>query len=365
MLTAHGCRLRRERFWQRLGHEFTGDHVRLADPIHLTYLANFHVEPISLNAGFGASLILRRDGHTRLIHDDCQASYAAAAHVDERTVAPWYDGRSPGKGPRQLALVGDVNPAHTGLRIHDRPGDPNACAVVNTLAQMRRQKDADEIAGLNKCMRATEAGHAWARGNVKPGMSELDVYAGVVAACTGTAGRPVIVYGDFAVSPGPSRRGGPPTARVLEPGDMMIIDYSVVLNGYRSDFTNTLVVAGKEPTPEQRRLHDLCVKAMAAGEKELRAGAACKTVRDAVNDVFDRKGMAGHFGHHAGHGLGLTHPEAPFFVEHADETLLADDVVTLEPGLYVDGVGGIRIEHNYHVTAAGYERLSHHEIVLR
>ena len=63
--------------------------------------------------------------------------------------------------------------------------------------------------------------------------------------------------------------------------------------------------------------------------------------------------MAEHFPHHAGHGLGLTHPEAPFFVRHADETLLAGDVVTLEPGLYVAGVGGIRIEHNYLITDDG------------
>ena len=60
--------------------------------------------------------------------------------------------------------------------------------------------------------------------------------------------------------------------------------------------------------------------------------------------------MAEHFPHHAGHGLGLTHPEAPYLVRHADETLLAGDVVTLEPGLYVAGVGGIRIEHNYLIT---------------
>ena len=75
--------------------------------------------------------------------------------------------------------------------------------------------------------------------------------------------------------------------------------------------------------------------------------------------------MAEHFPHHAGHGLGLTHPEAPYLVRHADETLLAGDVVTLEPGLYVAGVGGIRIEHNYLVTDRGDQRLSNHVIALR
>src|SRR5262245_28444358 len=268
MLTAEGCRRRRERFWQRLGRQYEGDHVRLADPLHLLYLANFHIEPISLNAGFGGTLLLRRDGHTRLLHDDRQASYAAAAHVDDRTQVPWYDGQSPGKGPRQLALVGDVNPAHTGLRIHDRPGDPDACVVTGTLAALRRQKDPDEISILRKCMKATEAGHTWARAHIAPGMTEVDVYAGVVGACTAAAGQPVIVYGDFAVSPGKSRRGGPPTARVLGPGDMFILDFSVVIHGYRSDFTNTLVV-GKQPNADQKRLYDLCIQSMAGGEKEL------------------------------------------------------------------------------------------------
>jgi Xaa-Pro aminopeptidase len=228
---------------------------------------------------------------------------------------------------------------------------------------MRRQKDTDELEILKHCMRAGEAGMAWGRANLKPGMTELDVYLGVVAACTKVAGHAVIVYGDFAVSPGPERRGGPATSRVIQPGDMVILDYSVVIHGYRSDFTNTLV-AGGQPRPDQVRLYQLCTRAMAAGEKELRAGAACQTVYDAVRGVFEKEGVADSFPHHAGHGLGLTHPEAPFFVRHSSEQLLAGDVMTLEPGLYVAGVGGIRIEHNYLITATGYERLSNHEIVL-
>ena len=193
-----------------------------------------------------------------------------------------------------------------------------------------------------------------ARANIRPGMTELDVYHGVSGACMKAVGHPVIVYGDFAVSPGPERRGGGPTDRVLEPGDMFILDYSVIIQGYRSDFTNTLVV-GKEPTADQQRLCDLSLQAMAAGERELRAGAACLTVYDAVRGVFDKAGVADAFPHHAGHGIGLTHPEDPYFVRHATQTLLAGDVVTLEPGLYIEGVGGLRIEHNYLVTADGIE----------
>lgn len=364
MLTAEGCRQRRARLWDRLQPWSDGDHLRLADPLHLNYLAGFHVDPISLNAGFGAVLLLRADGHTRLIHDDRLKGPAAQAHVDERTSVPWYDGQSPGRGPRQLALIDAVNPTGSGLRCHDRPGDPSAAAVVQAIAALRRQKDADEIALLLQSVRAAEAGQAWARAHVHAGMTELDVYTGIVAACTKSAGKAVIVYGDFAVCTGPERRGGPATDRVLSPGDMLILDYSVVLDGYRCDFTNTLVV-DRDPTADQQRLYDLCCAAMAAGERELRPGASCQTVYDAVRAVFEKAGVADAFPHHAGHGLGLTHPEAPFFVRHAGETVLEGDVVTLEPGLYVAGLGGIRIEHNYRITAGGYKRLSNHAIVLR
>jgi Xaa-Pro aminopeptidase len=299
-----------------------------------------------------------------LLYDSRMPKSVEQAHVEERRVVTWYDGQSPGRGPRQLAVLEAVNPSGSGLRIHDRLGDPYAPTVVRTLAELRRQKDPDEMALLRRCMQATDAGHAWARANLKPGMTELDVYCGVSAACIQSAGQPVIIYGDFAISPGPERRGGGPTGRVLAAGDMFILDYSVVIGGYRSDFTNTLLV-GQEPTAEQQRLYDLSVAAMTAGEKELRAGAACLAVYQAVRGVFERAGMAEHFPHHAGHGLGLSHPEAPFFVRHANETLLAGDVVTLEPGLYVSGVGGLRIENNYLITAQGYERLSNHTIALK
>ena len=364
MLTAEGCRQRRVRLWQKLNPPPESDYLLLGDPIHLEYLANFHVDPFSLGAGFRGYLLVRRDGVAKLIHDNRLPHSVEVAHVDDRRIVDWYDGQSPARGPRQLALLQGVNPEGRGLRVHDRLGDPYASVLINTLADMRRQKDADEIEVLRQCMRAGEAGHAWARANVRPGMTELDVYCGVNSACMRAVGQHVIVYGDFAVSPGSSRRGGPPTDRTIQPGDMLILDFSVVIAGYRSDFTNTLVV-GKEPTADQRRLYDLSTAAMAAGERDLRAGAECLTVYNAVRSVFDKAGVADHFPHHAGHGLGLTHPEAPYFVRHANETLLAGDVVTLEPGLYIDGVGGLRIEHNYLIRDGGYERLSNHVIALK
>jgi Xaa-Pro dipeptidase len=362
MLTADGCKARRKRLWERLGNAFSGDRLLLGDPLHLMYLANFHVDPFSLGGDYGGLLEMRRDGSTTLWHESRLPQSVKEAYVDERKVVVWYDGKSPAQGPRRLALIKSISP-NGEFRVNDHQGDPTAALVTGAIAEMRRCKDDDELSILKACMKATDAGHAWARANIKAGMTELDVYRGVNSACINSAGQAVIVYGDFAVCPGPERHGGPPTSLVLKNGDMFILDYSVVIAGYRSDFTNTLVVGGN-PTPQQKKMYDACMAAIAAGESKLKANAACLDVYRAVVDGFDKLGVAQYFTHHAGHGIGLSHPEAPFFVRNATEKLIAGDVVTLEPGVYIEGAGGIRIERNYLITSSGFEQMSNHQITL-
>jgi Xaa-Pro aminopeptidase len=356
MLTAEGCKARRQRLLDRLK---PAHPLVLADPIHLRYFANFNVEPVGQFADFGGLLVLRPDGHAALFHDAKTAKSVELAHADERTPVPWYTGQEPGKGPRRTVLrpVLEAN----GGRVHDGLADPLAPQLHEVVTDLRRRKDADEVELLRTCMRATDAGHAWARANVRAGMTELEAYAGVAGACYAALGQFAVVYGDFTVING-AKRGGPPTPHALAKGEAFILDYSVVVQGYRSDFTNTLVVGG-DPSAEQRRLFGLCATAMAAGEGRLKAGATCQSVYDAVRGAFEAAGVADHFPHHAGHGLGLSHPEAPFLVRHSSETLVAGDVVTLEPGLYL-GNDGVRIENDYLITDAGYEKLSNHTISL-
>lgn len=356
MLTRDGCRARRARLLDELRPTHP---LVLADPIHLRYFANFHVEGLSQHADVGGLLVIRPDGHASLYHDSKMPKSVELAHADERTPVIWYSGQEPGDGPRQMLLrpVVDAN----GGRIHDSLADPFAGQLHETIGRMRRRKDPDEIALLKTCMRATAAGHSWARKHLKAGLLELAVYAGVGWEVYKALEHWAVVYGDFTVTNG-SKRGGPPTTHKLKKGETLILDYSVVVQGYRSDFTNTLVV-GKEPSPEQVRLFGLCAMAMEAGERELRAGASCQSVYDAMRGVFEAANVADYFTTHGGHGLGAAHPEAPFIVRHSTESLISGDVVTLEPGLYINDIG-IRIEHNYLITDTGYERLSNHAISL-
>ena len=349
--------------WEASGNARTNPFpLFLTDSVHLAYLTGFWVDPFSLGSGFGAVLQLNADGTGILTHHDRLPDELETVAPEgcglKRIVRPWYDGVHAPLGRRALAML----PEGFSAKIHDLPDHPASAALFETIETLRRSKYPDELAMIRTAICAQESAHAWARANIRPGMTELELYAGVAHEATLSAGRAVITYGDFAVSPGPERKGGPPTNRILQKGDLFILDFSVVIAGYRGDFTTTLAVG--EPSEKSREMMDLCLSALLAGERELIAGNCARAVHAAVNGVFQKEGMDQYFGHHAGHGLGLTHPEAPFFVADSRDTLVENDVVTLEPGLYIPGTGGMRIERNYRITANGPERLSHHRIAF-
>ncbi len=108
----------------------------------------------------------------------------------------------------------------------------------------------------------------------------------------------------------------------------------------------------------------LCAAALAAGERLLHRGVAARDVDRAVRGHFEQHGVASAFTSHTGHGLGLGHPEPPYLVPESTETLQLNDVVALEPGLYVPGVGGMRFERNYVITDGPPETLTRHRIGL-
>lgn len=391
MLSQEGCLSRRSRLWDAVSADC--EWLLIADPRHVLYLSNFWIHPQTFSAGERAWLLLERDGKATLLGDNFSLrSRAADPFVDDEVMVKWYDhqhsvinrdhallaaaekisGRLYGRSGAVEAewlpvgafeLLGLDHERHSVRREAADVGKPGSTDLGTTLRSLRRQKDPDEIAVLNECMRAGEAGMVRLREIMRPGITEFEIFREVQNAALAAAGRPAFIYGDFrAASPSHPKVGGLPTHHALEPGEMFTLDYSVVLEGYRSDFTNCLTVGA--PSPQQQHLYELVSAAQRAGEGVLKAGANARDVFHSVNQPILDAGLADKFAHHAGHGIGLAHPEAPILVPQSDDVLMAGDVVTLEPGLYVEGIGGIRIEHNYLITAAGYERLSHHLISL-
>jgi Xaa-Pro aminopeptidase len=209
-------------------------------------------------------------------------------------------------------------------------------------------------------MRAGEAGHHRARELVRPGISELELYREIQSAALEELGSPAVVYGDFrATHPALPKAGGPdrlPAARATA-----TLRFLRGRGGLRRFHRHP---GGQGADGGLRELHSLCRAALSSGEEALKPGAACREVYQAVAGVFAAAGRPEAFPHHAGHGIGLGHPEAPAFVPESEETLSSGEVVTLEPGIYVEGIGGVRIEHNYLVTPTGYERLTRHSLEL-
>jgi len=397
MLTEAGCRQRRAKLWTRLPESITAAIV--ADPRHVSYLTNFRVQPLCFSRGERAILLLERDGgsgpddgagRATLAADNFTAKSAdGEAFCDRFLETTWYDhahgvtnrdhatfaalakrGAIGGKTLLEAewcpAMVGEIcrDSLKTDAELHFQcPVDGKTHTLGTLLRDLRRQKLPDEIECLLRCMEAGDAGHAKAFEVIRPGVTDLEVYNAVATVCNETAGQPGIVYGDWrSTRVGRGKVGGLPVGEKLEQGDLFILDYSFVLHGYRSDFTNTYAVGG-EPSADQQRLFDACKASMTAGEGVLKAGAKASAVYDACNGVLVDAGF-GKLSHHAGHGLGMGHPEPPIEVPESGDELRENDVVTLEPGSYHDEIGGVRIEHNYRITPTGYERLSNHRIAL-
>jgi Xaa-Pro aminopeptidase len=380
MLTAEGCSARRERLWKSL--PATCDLLVVGDPSHLLYFAHYAPSQFVFRTVESGALLVLEPGRATLVADDMLGPFLERAHADEVVAPVWYDGKHaapyrqghlvksaldrlatlPGRRVG-VELAGVPSGLVEGLRA-TRPG-LEIVDIGSLIRPLRRSKDPDEVATLMRSMLAGEAAQAAALTQVQPGMTELDAYVIVQSAAEESLGEAAIVYGDFVSGPRCEiERGGPPSSRKIEPGDLLLLDFSVIVSGYRGDFTNTFAVGGG-PTPRQIALFDACVQAMDAAEARLKPGTPARDVDSAVREVFASLGLEDYFPSHSGHGLGLGHPEPPYFVRASDETIQLGDVVAIEPGLYIEGVGGMRFERNYLITANGFETLSNHEIRIK
>ncbi|QDT64970.1 M24 family metallopeptidase [Calycomorphotria hydatis] len=377
MLTKAGCERRRERFWEQMPDEV--EWALIADPRSVLYFSNFLVQPLSFSYGERGLLLLERGGTATLLADNFSfRSAACEPYIDREVITTWYDHKhsvinrdhAMQKSVAEIASeltgkTGVVEKEWLPVGCLELLGDAKLASSIDVgcvVRELRRKKEEDEVAAMRVCMAAGNAGHARAKEFIAPGVSEVDVYREVQAAVVSEAGQAAMVYGDFRANNAESpKAGGLPTGYVMKNGDLFILDYSVIIDGYRSDFTNTYAVG--EPTARQQECFDACFAGLNAGAAFLKAGVSAADVYKTVSKPLEDAGL-GALAHHAGHGLGMAHPEPPILVPESTDTLIEGDVVTLEPGVYVEGVGGMRIEHNYLITADGSEQLSGHEIAL-
>jgi Xaa-Pro aminopeptidase len=147
-----------------------------------------------------------------------------------------------------------------------------------------------------------------------------------------------------------------PTGRRIREGDVVVVDFGAVVDGYCSDMTRTFSIGA--PSSEVARQYELVALAQSAGVAAVRPGVSAKSVDTACRAVIEKAGYGEQFVHATGHGVGLDIHEAPRVASTSDATLAVGQVLTVEPGVYVEGSAGVRIEDTLVVTERGGEPLT-------
>jgi Xaa-Pro aminopeptidase len=249
----------------------------------------------------------------------------------------------------------DSLPAGSYLKLSARLNEVRIVPDAGTMWGMRMIKSNDEIANVRKAAKIADRGQKTASEIIKPGMREHEVAAEVehtmrVLGSEDEGHRTVVSSGPrtvFGVVSGFS------TDRMIGEGEYVIVDTGATIDGYRTDLGRTYV-AGK-PTPKQKEIYKLVQNAWHAAFSTVRPGAVCGDVDAAARKVFGL--YERFFDHEVGHGLGLSF-EPPALGKNSKDVLKENMIVTVEPGLYIDGFGAVLIEDTNLITKGGAERLT-------
>jgi Xaa-Pro aminopeptidase len=229
---------------------------------------------------------------------------------------------------------------------------------ADILSSLRLIKDEEEIGYLRKVGEITDAALNEVMEYMKPGMTEKQVldflfkeYARHGADAPGSDAWGIIAKSENAAIPHYSKMDCE-----LEVGDSLIIDIGCKYKGYHSDVTRTVFVG--EPDSERRKVYEIVKKAQQAGIDIVRPGIRSCDVDKAVRDVIEKAGYGPHFFHRTGHGIGLSIHEAPY-VSSANQIILKEGMAfSVEPGIYLHGKFGVRIEDIVVVTSTGCETMT-------
>lgn len=245
---------------------------------------------------------------------------------------------------------------HDFSRLLEQGGRWQWRPTVDLVEGLRVAKDADEVAAIERAVAVAEAAWRATLPHLRPGLTEVQV-AGLLEHALREAGSEGFPFPSIVAS-GPqsalphARAGN----RVLARGDLLLIDYGAVVDGYCSDLTRTVVLG--PASDRQRELYGIVLEANRRASGALRAGMRGKDADAVARDYIAASGYGEAFGHSLGHGIGLEVHEAPRLAKSADAPLPSGAVVTVEPGLYVAGWGGIRIEDDVLLADGGARVLS-------
>lgn len=221
---------------------------------------------------------------------------------------------------------------------------------------LRLVKTADEIEAIKKACRLTDACFEHVVRMIQPGVAEYDIGLEIEFYFRRNGAElafsPAVVSGLRSARP-----HGKPSEKKLERGDFITIDFGAKVDGYCSDVTRTMVVG--EASSRHREIYDQVLKAQLASIETMKPGIPAKEVDGVARKILGEKDLAQYFGHGLGHGLGRVVHDGGRMAVSSDNVLEPGQVWTVEPGVYIEGFGGVRIEDDVVVTTDGVEVLTH------
>ena len=224
------------------------------------------------------------------------------------------------------------------------------------VGELRQRKDVQELKHIREAVRRAEESFREMKKYIRPGARECDLALMLEILMREKGARKAAF--DTIVASG--RNGAMPhastTNRRIGQGDLVTFDFGAEAGGYFSDITRTYCIG--RPTERQREIHGLVLAAQTAAIKNVRPGIACKAVDAAARNIIKRAGQGDRFGHGTGHGIGLMVHEAPSLSPLSKDTVAQDMVFTVEPGVYIPGWGGVRIEDMVLVSGNGAKVLT-------
>lgn len=225
------------------------------------------------------------------------------------------------------------------------------------IESIRAIKDEQEIAVIKKACEIADAAFSHILTFLKPGISEKDValeleYFMRRQGAKGTSFDTIVASGVRSSLP-----HGVASDKILEKGNFVKMDFGALYNGYCSDITRTVVLG--EADEKQKEIYNIVLEAQLHALENLKPGMTGKEADALARDIIKEKGYGDKFGHSLGHGLGLFIHEDPRLSALSDDVLEPGMVVTVEPGIYLPGFGGVRIEDDVVITTNGIELLTH------
>jgi|FLYL01.1.fsa_nt_gi Xaa-Pro aminopeptidase len=234
--------------------------------------------------------------------------------------------------------------------------DTTFVPASRVMRPLRSRKDSDEVRALARAAEAVDRVIARVPTEVRfAGRREREV-AARIRELTVAEGHDEASFCIVASGPNSASPHHEPSDREIRPGDLVVIDFGGRIAGYCSDVTRSFVVG--EPTPEYVEVHRVVAEAQAAAKEAARVGIPAQEVDRAARKVIDRAGYGPHFVHRVGHGIGLDVHEHPYLVEGNTEPLEVGMSFSIEPGIYLPGRFGVRIEDICVVTSDGLEVLN-------